>query len=279
MALPVAFVHELETGPSPYKLLPELAEFCACVTDAIPGTKTFARSATSAWVYNPHDIMPIGIVSYDHRTKRHMQSSYIVRSNTIQNRRYAIGTDNRNTVASKNMLSAVKLAVQWLIPVTPQAVSNACIASYTRVKGDKRKDYTHQRLKAEGYLLGHPSDRLRSPLIQELTKLMADGHEFSVPGLADSLREYINLCRTEQSCDVTAPVRVIQVRQNTVTVGIHNNPSAYSYSPIEDLQHYRPEEVPQHIAERIAVLNMVGTNVYVNGVGVKATEGVYFADP
>lgn len=278
MAIEYAFVSDFKNA-SPYTPRQELSDFCSMVESAMPGVKTRPKGNSEAWVYNPYDLITMGYIGFrDFTVKMSGTKQYGVASDYIDNEKYSSDSLQRHMVMRKHLTAAVKAAVEYLKPPTPQQIAATLVHSYARGVSDVRGSLVRKRNELESQLLEGPTNKLDSLLMREALHLLESGHTFTDPLLAQTLRAYVESIDELAATDsVSSKARVILVRQNTVTVGIQTKVGLYTAGPLTDVEHYRPDEVPEHIVGRIVMLDMVGVGNYVPGVGIKAKEGIYYA--
>jgi hypothetical protein len=281
MTVSPTFVSDLEAGvytPPTTARLP-LREFCGAVEAAIPGVKTHLRNYSAAWVYNPYDLITMGQIKVVEGTRKSgSYTQFVVASNHIQNEKYGRGTLERNTVSRKHLADAVKAAVTYLKPPTPTEVAFAAMHMFTKPYRGYEQEMAKQRGNLATELFGAAFiPRLDTRMFRDLMTMREGGMRFLDAETEQMFSKFIELSTDLAAIKNDKGVRVILVRQNTVTTGIYPRISIYESHPMTEVQHFRPEETPPHIAERVAVLDLMGEGNYLRELGMKAKEGIYYA--
>lgn len=279
MAIQLDYVSNIKRSVAYYPAKPELIEFCMAVEDAVPGAKTKPRSRSEALVYNPHDLVAMGVIGYDDYGKKPRGNvNYMVASPNIDNTKYNAVSFERHIVLRKHLKPAVAAAVEYLTNPDPSFIADMAGSAFRSIRSTVRAGVRSTNMTAHATVFG-PVElaRYKSAAAEFVARKLAAGDTLGTPELDAAFNAFMQSSEDYANLDGHITMQVILVRQNTVTVGLRDYADSSSTRPLREVEHYRPEEVPQHIAGRIAILNMVGDGQYVAGVGVKLQEGIYYA--
>ena len=248
------------------------------------GIKAAPRDHTSMWIYRPQDTYPMGYIVYaDLMDGGDGAERYSVFSPNISNGKYTHG--EREFMASTlHRAKAVKNAAKYLRPLSPihvlQQVHGAFIdKKYTAMALNEREHSS--RMSKVSTNLFKPG--LDVPLMAELKRILQSGYEFADKELEADFREALQakeekqIDRTEQIGAQFSFVEIVQQAGQTMFRGYGAAPT-YRQMPLvtgTDFS-YTQEELPEHLRGAIAVLSMLGAGEYVNGVGYRAADNMFY---
>ena len=250
------------------------------------GIKAAPRDHTSMWIYRPQDTYPMGYIVYaDLMDGGDGAERYSVFSPNISNGKYTHG--EREFMASTlHRAKAVKNAAKYLRPLSPihvlQQVHGAFIdKKYTAMALNEREHSS--RMSKVSTNLFKPG--LDVPLMAELKRILQSGYEFADKELEADFREALQakeekqIDRTEQIGAQFSFVEIVQQAGQTMFRGYGAAPTYRQMPLVKETDtdfSYTQEELPEHLRGAIAVLSMLGAGEYVNGVGYRAADNMFY---
>ena len=250
---------------------------------------TYPKDHHSKWVYRESDSFPMGYISFkDTRDNKASDDDpkYLVYSPNIHNGKYSYG-DRMNMAQATTKEKAVKNAVTYLRALTvPQVVEitkDTCRRKAASQTDDLRNDV---RQKADSVLKDmfstYKYDK-PNPLQVELRYMVESGHEFVNKELGQQLKEIFTGFdefkeARENNSDsflfVEAYQSFGQNKFRCAPVDLRGNGDE---AVKRELQTIRGEDdLPEDIKGKLAVLGMVDVEHYVDGVGYRAAENVFY---
>lgn len=263
---------------------PVFKEFMAAVLDKIPGTEPHMRGNSSAYIYRPGDTHALGLIGWDDlRVKRNNSDSvreFYVSTRGITNAKYRSNLWQHHVLGYKSMKSAVKSAQSFLVPYTcAEAVSATRPIVKTAVNGFSNVVSTKFRKAMEKftgvtYYLG----QLKGAFWQEVRhmnfaspEVQAERNElFALHDAAEAVRgleasEFVYVGFRDNYGQTVADVCTV-----------HQLGAGYT---VTDEQVIPFEALPEWMQGRIAVLRMIEAERYVEGVGVRIDDRIFYVQP
>lgn len=249
----------------------ELRNFILAIQKELPQIKVFPSKTKRNRVYSfllymEGDDYAMGYVEYAPMGRQH-QYQYIVGSPNVYNGRksgeaiYCTGSKNLAT-AIKNVKKYVRpLSCGELVKVTYQK-----IADY--ISGKQMNVYRQMRDTKDAVL------KDLSGLICELDregKLVSEGYKNTVHALAEALR-------LEQAIENSKPVfDFVQLKGDRAVIReVVSNGTMYKSGHPE--YSCGVEELSRSIAEGVAVLSIMDIGTVIEGVGVRATNSIFYVE-
>ena len=250
---------------------------------------TYPKDHHSKWVYRESDSFPMGYISFkDTRDNKASDDDpkYLVYSPNIHNGKYSYG-DRMHMAQATTKEKAVKNAVTYLRALTvPQVVEitkDTCRRKAASQTDDLRNDV---RQKADSVLKDmfstYKYDK-PNPLQVELRYMVESGHEFLNKELGQQLKEIFTGFdefkeARENNSDSFLFVEAYQsFGQNKFRCAPVDLRGYGDEAVKRELQTIRGEDdLPEDIKGKLAVLGMVDVEHYVDGVGYRAAENVFY---
>ena len=250
---------------------------------------TYPKDHHSKWVYRESDSFPMGYISFkDTRDNKASDDDpkYLVYSPNIHNGKYSYG-DRMHMAQATTKEKAVKNAVTYLRALTvPQVVEitkDTCRRKAASQTDDLRNDV---RQKADSVLKDmfstYKYDK-PNPLQVELRYMVESGHEFVNKELGQQLKEIFTGFdefkeARENNSDTFLFVEAYQsFGQNKFRCAPVDLRGYGDEAVKRELQTIRGEDdLPEDIKGKLAVLGMVDVEHYVDGVGYRAAENVFY---
>lgn len=285
-----------------FPVVKELYEFMQAL-QAKNGSLRFGvnRNLTSVWsyfgdkshshplylqllVYRAGDVYAMGRIGYhnpnlESRRSATDDSAYTVYSRDIENPKYRTHNAAYRTRASKRLNAAVTLALKHLKTCTPVEIANESKLDYS-LKATSRVRDISSKLQDVKYELKRNDSGLTSLVLTELLAAKNKGYSFDSPKVKEYVDKY-EAAYTEYEAEGTRAVSSYNVRlYEKAGVAMAD---VLLFSDVADgslptLQTIPVADMPEDIAGKLAVLDMLSKDDYVEGVGVNAGKGVYWVD-
>lgn len=254
------------------------------------GITFIQRTRTSSWVIRDDCPWAIGFIAYtDNRESKvgGWKPTYCVHAWSIINDKYSSGSTNRHTKTSTNFDTALKLAKTYLRrppPATLASVRQGTLQKGMRDEFEKvRKGANETATKVVDIVTNiYGSSRNHNKrLYKELKNLLDMGHSFLDPEFKSDVEAMVLADETLGSATIEdVPfycVMTYESRNQTVfdvVKGKQVNP--YSADLEQAYLRYTEDKLPEDITRKLAVLQMLDSEDFVDGVGVSAGNGVYY---
>lgn len=254
------------------------------------GITFIQRTRTSSWVVRDDCPWAIGFIAYtDNRDNKvgGWKPTYCVHAWSIINDKYSHGSTNRHTKTSTNFDTALKLAKTYLrrpSPATLASVRQGTLQKGMRDEFEKvRKGANETATKVVDIVTNiYGSSRNHNKrLYKELKNLLDMGHSFLDPEFKSDVEAMVLADETLGSATIEdVPfycVMTYESRGKTVfdvVKGTQLNP--YSADLEQAYLRYTEDKLPEDITRKLAVLQMLDSEDFVDGVGVSAGNGVYY---
>jgi hypothetical protein len=236
-------------------------------------------------VYRAGDVYAMGRIGYhnpnlESRRNNADDSAYTVYSRDIENPKYRTHNAAYRTRASKRMNAAVTLALKHLKTCTPVEIANESKLDYSLKATSKVRDL-ESKLSNVKYELSRNSSSLVSMVLDELLAAKNKGYSFDSPKVKEYVEKY-EAAYTEYEAEGTRAVSSYNVRlYEKAGVAMAD---VLLFSDVADgslptnLQTIPVADMPEDIAGKLAVLDLLSKDEYVEGVGVNVGKGVYWVD-
>lgn len=254
------------------------------------GITFIQRSRTSSWVVRDDCPWAIGWIAYtDNRYEKTggWKPTYCVHAWSINNDKYASGNSSRHTKTSSNIHSALKLAKTYLrrpSPITLADVRKNVMQKGIREEFEKvRKNANDTATKVVDIMTSvYGTNRNNNKrLFKELKHLLDVGHQFLDPEFKSDVAAMVYADDTLGTsaiedipfyCVLTYESRGQRVFD--VVKGTQVNP--YTANLEQSNIRYTEDMLPEDLTRKLAVLQMLDSEDFVDGVGVSAGHGVYY---
>jgi hypothetical protein len=285
-----------------FPVVKELYEFMQAL-QAKNGSLRFgvSRNTTSSWmlfgdkshscplflqllVYRAGDVYAMGRIGYHNpnlegRRSSTDDSAYIVYSRDIENTKYRAHNAAYSTRASKRLNAAVTLALKHLKTCTPVEIANESKLDYSLKATSKVRDL-ESKLSDVKYELSRNSSSLVSMVLDELVAAKDKGYSFDSPKVKEYIDKYagaLDKYKAEGTRAVSSYNVRLYERAGVVMADVLLFPDVSNSTP-PTTQTIPVADMPEDIAGKLAVLDMLSKDEYVEGVGVNVGKGVYWVD-
>lgn len=269
-------------------------QFTQDVGDALcsrdSGITFVQRTRTSSWVLRDDCPWAIGWIGYsDIRDSKvgGWKPTYNVHSWAITNDKYSSGNSNRHTKSSTNIDTAIKNAKTYLrrpSPIMLAGVKRGVLEKGIREEFDKvRKGANETATKVVDIVTSMYGNvrQNNKRLFKELKHLLDMGHEFLDPQFGSDVRAMVHADQVMGDSAVeNIPFYCVMTYESRgknvfdVVKGTQVNP--YSAEINEQYSRFTEDMLPEEITRKLAVLQMLDSEDFVDGVGVSVGGGIYY---
>ena len=268
--------------PEHYEREDHLFEFMDEISKAIRGVRFVYRYAYERWVYMPGEPYPMGYIGFgDYRVSTAGDDRFVVCSRKIENVRYAEYSDPYHMKMSSKLEPAVRNAKRFLAnysPIEMAGVNTANVRSgINGALGDLSRKATEDA-KNNG-LPNVDVTGERGTLLNELRHLLNTGHEFVDARYSAQLHTMFESMKEFAACNG-------QVNMNFVRVYQRLGDQSFDVVPVDEVNNWGcevrqevtryTEDLPEDIAGRIAALSLMADKSYVEGVGYRVNESMFY---
>jgi len=250
------------------------------------------------YVYFPNQIYVLGSIGYgDCSVGNHVRMAYYVRAPGIANKKYHYSSKAHHWVLSQSVTKAVVNAKKHLRPYSPAAIAGVTEDAFTTAFNAKRWDYTNAEDRAF-VALKEAANSFSGAITQELLHLYNSGYTFTNPNSVPLIKAVAEA--TAETAEVRGAahrVSMVFVHQSPIAgvepsivvvdgpgegVTLMNGSRAIRRA-FQDKERvgrntrtYPMSDLPDVVAERVSVLNMVNDDTFVEGVGYKYNESIFY---
>jgi len=252
------------------------------VSEAFRGVSFAKMGGNRLWVYYPDEPYPMGYIGYgDFRTETVGEDQYMVGSRTITNDKYGSYQDQHNMKMTGNLDTALRNARRFLRNFSPQEMAKSKLRTVCSQSQDSLGDISTEYRNKMRELFDHES-RNTNKMLTELRNLVDTGHEFVDAAFGSELRAMFELSDNEKALK-DKPIHMYFVRvsekfgKQTFDVGTIDNvqKSSYQVEMSSEFKRYT-DDLPEEIMGKLSVLTMVENDSYVDDVGYRAAEGMFY---
>ena len=259
----------------------DLCVFKTKVSEVFRGVR-FARKGQGAmWVYYPDQPYPMGFIGYgDYRTEVVGDDQYIVCSRTITNEKYGSHQDQHNMKMTVNLETAIRNAKRFLRNFSQQEMAQANAHTVHSKSQDSLGDISTEYRNKMRELFDHESSR-SNKMLTELRNLVDTGHEFVDAAFGADLRAMFELSNQAKALK-DKPIHMYFVRvyekfgKQTFDVSTLDNVQSGWHIKVEDEFTRYTDDLPEGIMGKVSVLTMVDSGIYVDDVGYRAGESMFY---
>jgi len=263
---------------------PAFKEFRDAVLDKIPGTEACMRDNSSAYIYRPGDTHALGLIGWDDlRVKRPNHDSvkeFYVSTRRITNSKYRSNLWQHYVFGYKSMKSAVKSAQAFLVPYTCAEAASATRPVVRTAVNSFSSAISNRFRKAMEKVTGvtYYHGQLKGAFWQEVRHMNFASPE--VQAERDELfilHDAADAVRGLEASDFTYVGFRDNYGQTVADVcTVHQLGSGYT---VTDDQVVPAEALPEWMQGRIAVLRMIEAERYVEGVGLRVDDRIFYVQP
>jgi len=287
----VSALGEPSNGQQPIGLM----DFADKLTQKMKGYKTAISNKNSPnnmlYVHREGDNYIMGMIGYgDFQNTGDGNDRYAVWSPNIRNMKYTSGIQ-QNMCLALDMNKAVKNAMKYLRPLSMEQTvklslrncGNAAGEVVSKIRdsvGEVRREMTNNLFDTGTYSPPTPN-----ALQRELKHMVESGYEFLDKDLGDKIAKIVGgLKELAMARDVNKNTFTF-VEASVLPTGRQvfrvltdvDASSAYSFNPQpEEMFVYDQHSLPDELAGKMSVLSMLQADEYVEGVGYKVSDTIFY---
>lgn len=285
------YVERMRRYNQPTATKPELIDFRTAIENN--HIKTMHRSENTAYVYIEGEQMVLGWIGYgDFQSTVTGDDKYVVYARNIRNMRHVEGTDEYFMRSALRLDKAIKNCKANLIRYTSEETGCALARQPKRdfIRLSREADEAYMEVRRNIGLV----DRTNTELGLELITLIKDGYVFRQPELHENISKLSHLKDqyNKHSKNNPRPMDFVRIYKNPreelrADVVKMININAYSSwgrdRPISDRvsgkDMYLAETLPESILGKIAVMAMCEDGQFVEDVGYKVDDTMFYFYP
>jgi len=269
-----------------------LLDFAHEITQQMKGYKvSVSKRHNMLYVYRGGDNYVMGIIGYgDFQTSGDGNDRYAVWSPNIKNMKYGYGLQQNMSLALKQD-KAVKNAMKYIRPLTVEQTMRLSLRNCAHAAQDvvaKIRDNTgevRRELVNNFFDTGTYSAPKANALQRELRHLIESGYEFLDKDLGDKLhkmfdglkeleaaREVVDNTFTFVEAFVSPTGRQMFRVRTDIDASTHYSIPAFT----DNTSVYDQHNLPDELAGKLSVLSMLELEGYVEGVGYRAADNVFY---
>ena len=259
--------------------------FADRVKKAIPrvkiGQRTNGKDGAYHYVYMDGHPHVMGYLYYGdlRENPKDYIDHYCVSSTFIHNGKYADYNNNYNVAMSTNLDQALKNAKKYLRPLPWGVVSGIHYRKFRHKFYESRNHYRDEFNASTGKV-----GLSRDYLIPELQQLIDSGHVFMDNELHNNIVDMLNKRKAYQE-DKQKEIRCSFVygymkwnTENYAVVDIEKQPSKSLWHTLESTT-YTADTLPENIKGRVMALNVLDDDMFVDDVGYKIGDNMFYVLP
>lgn len=262
--------------------------FIAAIREEMPNLKFRSLLAynSEVAVYREGDAFAWGWISYgDYTPGENINNRWTVYSHTIDNGKYREGSNQRNMAMTNTLEKAVKLVKKHLRPIPTMlaakesifALDNAYVTSCEDIS--KRLNNSAQAIVGSGKFLPNALENALSSLRMRGITIGDDVFNKTVETYFEAKDAFIGATQIKGDIYFVHPYMRLGVpTYDTVRITWDKNtvPSILYFKVSEEQTNGAPEEHMDAIKSRVAVLNIMQNDEFIQGVGMKVDANRYF---
>ena len=269
-----------------------LLDFAHEITQQMKGYKvSVSKRHNMLYVYRGGDNYVMGIIGYgDFQTGGDGNDRYAVWSPNIKNMKYGYGLQQNMSLALKRD-KAVKNAMKYIRPLTVEQTMKLSLRNCAHAAQDvvaKIRDNTgevRRELVNNFFDTGTYSAPKANALQRELKHLVESGYEFLDKDLGDKLHKMFDGLKELEAARQVVDNTFTFVEAFVSPTGrqmfrVHTDIDAsthYSFTMLPDnTSVYDQHSLPDELAGKLSVLSMLESEGYVEGVGYRAADNVFY---
>jgi len=214
----------------------------------------------------------------DYRIEGSGTNTLGVYSHTITNDKYSSHNDQHHMLMSTNPKRAIKNALSHLRPYTPREL-NHCFA-YPVVRKVRDTNYENQEKVEDAQNAVTKHKQLQA----ELRAVVASGYQFVDADFGSKVTAFLS--EVDEYALQTSEVHMFFVRaymlndqQMFDVTFLENAHNTWDYKvSTEPAERYTSDTLPEHLSGKLSVLMMCELDEYVDGVGIRMNDGVFYVN-
>ena len=263
----------------------ELQTFMSRLRGVFRGVKFVKMRSNKVWVYYPDEPYPMGYIGYgDFRTEVCGDDQYMVASRKITNDKYGDYQDQFRMKMSGNMDTAIRNAKRFLRNFSPHEMAGAN-AKLLRSKANDAPEMLGSKFRKSmrelfDHETGNKTGSFKGRMLTELRHLVDSDHGFVDGEFGHQLRQMFEMGDAwRESFLKTVDVYFVRVFEKF-------GKQTFQVTELDDVRDYNPrisdqfltytDDLPEDIMGKLAVLSMTEDGNYVDDVGMRVDQGMFY---
>lgn len=263
----------------------ELQTFMNRLQGVFRGVKFAKMMTNKVWVYYPDEPYPMGYIGYgDFRTEVCGDDQYMVASRRITNEKYGDYQDQFRMKMSGNMDTAIRNAKRFLRNFSPQEMARAN-TKLLRSKANDAPEMLGTKFRKSmrelfDHEVGNRTGAFKGRMLTELRHLVDSDHGFVDGEFGHQLKQMFEMGDAwRESFLKTVNVYFVRVFEKF-------GKQTFQVIELDDVRDYNPrisgefltytDDLPENIMGKLAVLSMTEDGNYVDDVGMRVDEGMFY---
>ena len=263
----------------------ELQTFMNRLQGVFRGVKFVKMRSNKVWVYYPDEPYPMGYIGYgDFRTEVCGDDQYMVASRKITNDKYGDYQDQFRMKMSGNMDTAIRNAKRFLRNFSPHEMAGAN-AKLLRSKANDQPEMLGSKFRKSmrelfDHEVGNRTGAFNGRMLTELRHLVDSDHGFVDGEFGHQLKQMFEMGDAwRESFHKTVNVYFVRVFEKF-------GKQTFQVTELDDVRDYKPrisdqfltytDDLPENIMGKLAVLSMTEDGNYVDDVGMRVDEGMFY---
>ena len=263
----------------------ELQTFMNRLQGVFRGVKFVKMRSNKVWVYYPDEPYPMGYIGYgDFRTEVCGDDQYMVASRKITNDKYGDYQDQFRMKMSGNMDTAIRNAKRFLRNFSPHEMAGAN-AKLLRSKANDQPEMLGSKFRKSmrelfDHEVGNRTGAFNGRMLTELRHLVDSDHGFVDGEFGHQLKQMFEMGDAwRESFHKTVNVYFVRVFEKF-------GKQTFQVTELDDVRDYNPrvsdqfltytDDLPEDIMGKLAVLSMTEDGNYVDDVGMRVDEGMFY---
>ena len=254
------------------------------IKQSVRGLQFIERNKKSLYIYRDDCPFVLGWIGYgDYRQGGDGTEMYVVHARTIQNGKYAEYHDPHFMKRSVNIDTALKSVKKYIRPYNPVEMAKLNMRDVANAIGEVSGAVTSKLSEIKNSIVDVRSygDNSQSRLFTELKHLLTTNHEFVDPSFGTALVDYFQTVEeANQYKGRSVPMWFVRVyeRFGSQAFDVVSIDNAENWNPNigDERNTYNADTLPEDIMGKLSVLNILNDEQYVDDVGYRAGEGMFY---
>lgn len=246
------------------------------------GLQFAPRNSKSYHVYREGNPYCMGWIGYDDFQHSNDTPMYAVYSYNIENEKYSSYSDEHHMRMTKNVDTAIRNVKKYLRVLSPHQLVKLTQRELRSAISDVRDVLSKEVRTTAEAVFGSTTVNRGSDLYREMRHMANSGYEFVEGSFRERLLSFFKaddalVAEKEKPVNVWF-VRVFERfgRQSFEVVGMDGAETGYGNKIHDEIHRYNSDTVPEELAGKLSVLNMLQDKQYVDGVGQNCGEGMFY---
>lgn len=212
-----------------------------------------------------------------------VSTRYFIRSRNIRNEKFHSNRDQFNMATSESLDRIVTAVKKYVRPYTPIECAEISYRDFTSSLYSVKSTITNEEYEATNKVMGSSN---HSAMREELFGMLDRGYEFSNPALRENIIAWRTKYQERKQADgIKKHAYYVQMRMMGdeqmfdifELFDVQPGASRFKVAP-QDVIQRKMDEMPEDIIGKIGALSIVQDGHYVDGLGMKVSDAVYWVE-